>query len=296
MFSVPIMCALAEMFKPRLVALLVACIAVMAAVAPQTARQWQAVAYSPDLPAGSRCTVPIELLRPTQFAVGYWEVDRRAENIAQKTPKKLAKYLQEHIGRIVIGPGGVPYLLDGHHLALALKKAKVANELEVHVVANWRQLTPEQFWAIMQQQNWVYLYDENGEGPQPIEKLPRRLTELRDDPYRALAWAVREQGGYRKTEAPFAEFRWAEFFRSRIKIGKQPGDFQRAINEAVRLSRTPAASDLPGFLGASEGNRPAPDSGAADWSRSAFPVAIAARCHSPGDVVQHVAQLAARCA
>ena len=241
-----------------------------AVVTPQAAPPVQAVAYSPDLPAGSRCTVPIDMLRPTQFAVGYWEVDRRAENIAQKTPKKLAKYLQEHVGRIVIGPGGVPYLIDGHHLALALRKAKVADAMEVRIDANWRHLTPQQFWAKMQQNNWVYLYDENGDGPLDVEKLPRRLTDLRDDPYRALAWAVREQGGYRKTDIPFAEFHWANFFRSRIKIGKQPGDFQRAVQQAVRLARTPAASNLPGYLGHGEAEHPADDSGAAELHRRFF--------------------------
>ena len=40
------------------------------------------VPYDPALPAKSLCQVGIERLRPTQFAVGYREVDERAKQIA----------------------------------------------------------------------------------------------------------------------------------------------------------------------------------------------------------------------
>src|ERR1035438_6592982 len=71
------------------------------------------VPYDPALPAKSLCQVAIESLRPTQFAVGYREVDERAKQIAQKSPKKLKAYVEEHLPLIVIGPGDQPYLIDG---------------------------------------------------------------------------------------------------------------------------------------------------------------------------------------
>ena len=79
------------------------------------------------------------------------------------------------------------------------------------------------------------------------DRLPRKVSELTDDPYRALAWAVRKRGAYRKTNSTFAELQWANNFRSRVSIGPAPGDFDRAVEAALKLSHLPAAKDLPGY-------------------------------------------------
>jgi len=204
------------------------------------------VPYNPALPAKSLCQVGIERLRPTQFAVGYREVDDRAKEIARKSPKKLKAYVEEHLPLIVIGPDDQPYLIDGHHLARALLKARI-NSVEVRVEANWRHLSPAEFWNQMKEHGWVYLYDNRGQGPLDVEKLPKTVTELTDDPYRALAWAVRKRGGLDKTNGSFDEFKWANFFRSRVPIGSQPGDFDRAVKAALKISHSPEAKDLPGY-------------------------------------------------
>jgi hypothetical protein len=203
--------------------------------------------YDAALVAKSLCQVPIQKLHPTQFAVVYREVDDRAKQIAQKSPKKLKAYVEEHLPLIVIGPGGQPYLIDGHHLALALLRAHVATNVEVRVEANWRDLSPAEFWNKMKERGWVYLYDNRGQGPLDVEKLPKTVNELTDDPYRALAWAVRKRGGLEKTTDSFAEFKWANFFRSRVPIGTKPGDFERAVEAALKISHSPEAKDLPGY-------------------------------------------------
>ena len=205
-----------------------------------------AVTYDPVLPVKSRCQVGIERLRPTQFAVGYREVDERAKQIAQKSPKKLKAYVEERLPLIVIGPDDQPYLIDGHHLARALLKVRV-NSVEVRVEANWRHLGLAEFWKQMKEHGWVYLYDNRGQGPLDVEKLPKTVTELTDDPYRALAWAVRKRGGLDKTNGSFDEFKWANFFRSRVPIGSQPNDFDRAVKAALKISHSPEAKDLPGY-------------------------------------------------
>jgi hypothetical protein len=207
-----------------------------------------AVPYSPDLPAGTICAVPIDKLHPTQSAVGMWEVDRRAENIARKNAKKLKEYLQEHQAEIVIGPGGVPYLTDGHHLSLALLKAKIATTVDARVEANWRELKPDEFWKKMKLTEKVYLYDNRGKGPLEPAQLPKKVTDMSDDPYRSLAWAVKERGGIKKSPISFSEFKWANFFRARIKIDSTPGSFERAIETALRICHSPEAKDLPGYL------------------------------------------------
>jgi len=124
---------------------------------------------------------------------------------------------------------------------------RVADHFEARIEANWRDLSPADFWKKMQQQGWVYLYDNKGRGPLEPGQLPRKVTELTDDPYRALAWEVRKRGGYKKSDASFAEFKWASYFRSRISIGAAPGDFDRAIEAALKISHLPEAKDLPGY-------------------------------------------------
>lgn len=203
--------------------------------------------FDPALPAQTHCLVPIEKLHPTQFAVGFKEVEIRAKNIARKNPAKLQDYLNEHLAQIVIGPEGEPYLIDGHHLALALQKTQKAEMVEAEVAANWRNMSREEFWKNMRERHWVYLYDHRGEGPLDPEKLPKKVSEMSDDPYRSLAWLVRKRGGYEKTTASFAEFKWAGFFRTRIALAGKSPDFKRAAEAALALCRTSEAKDLPGF-------------------------------------------------
>jgi hypothetical protein len=80
-----------------------------------------------------------------------------------------------------------------------------------------------------------------------VEKLPQKVSELTDDPYRSLAWAVRERGGFQKTTVSFSEFQWANFFRKRIEIGSKPKDFKRAVEAALQISHTAEAKGLPGY-------------------------------------------------
>src|ERR1035441_1916717 len=70
------------------------------------------VSFDSTLPALSRCTVEIAILRPTQSAVGMKEVGIRAEKIGKMTAKELEHYLRKHVAPIWIGPGGIPYLLE----------------------------------------------------------------------------------------------------------------------------------------------------------------------------------------
>jgi len=207
----------------------------------------QVIPYDSNLAAGTVCTVEIAKLRPTQFAVGEWEVEKRAEKIAQLKPKKLEEYLGNHQPVVVIGPQGIPYVIDGHHLCCALLKAGIRTTVEVKVEANLHRLDTALFWDVMKDSGWVYLYDEKGRGPFAPDRLPKSVAELADDPYRSLAWAVCERGGWDKSNSSFAEFRWAEFFRSRVRIDDRSG-FGKAVAEALDLCHRPEAKALPGYI------------------------------------------------
>lgn len=124
----------------------------------------------------------------------------------------------------------------------------------------------------MHEQNWVYLFDGFGGGPRPPATLPAHIKDLVFDPYRSLAWIIREHHGYLKNDAPFSEFKWANFFRSRILLdqdilaGKHTfdefafevdpqgtlaltDDGREVIDEALFLAASPEARGLPGFRG-----------------------------------------------
>ncbi len=136
----------------------------------------------------------------------------------------------------------------------------------VEVLRNWRQLRDYQFWKVMFEARWVYLFNHNGGGPLQPKELFKHVKDLLNDPYRSLSWLVRKRYGYLKSKAPFAEFLWADFFRIRmildkdtLKNKKPSGDIlinklkeedrRELIDLAMFLASTPEAAGLPGYLG-----------------------------------------------
>ncbi len=193
--------------------------------------------YQTSLPKDAFCEVKLSLLHPTQFCVGEREVRARAGKLLGKKDKKVDKYLDEHIMPIVIGPKGVPYIVDHHHLAKALQESKVRDSIPAQVLANYSNLDPDMFWKRMQEQKWVYPYCR-GEGPLNVASLPATVSQMSDDPYRSLVWAARhvgEEGD--RDETPFADFKWADYFRSRIKLTGTDENFQQATVQAAAMMR-----------------------------------------------------------
>ena len=94
----------------------------------------------------------------------------------------------------------------------------------------------------------LHPYDHHGERIHP-SALPAAIPHLKRDAYRDLAWSVREGGGFVKSEQPYSEFRWAQFFRCRIPRTSVLRDFEHAHDRAMMLARSEAASHLPGFIG-----------------------------------------------
>jgi hypothetical protein len=206
------------------------------------------VPYAPSLSAGAQCIVEVAMLHPTQFAVGYWEIDRRAEKVSNKSGKKLLKYMEEHVGKIVVGPAGEPYIIDRHHLACIMQRTGKSPTIFAIVEANFMAMNEESFWKELIARKWTYLYDENGKGPLDWKLLPKHIKDLRDDPFRSLAWSIRELGGFEKTSEPFAEFQWADFFRSKLPADNANGKMEQLTEEALKLCHTPGARGLPGFV------------------------------------------------
>ena len=100
----------------------------------------------------------------------------------------------------------------------------------------------------MENRNWLYLFDPNGARWSSVE-MPKHIGDLKDDPFRSLAGALRESGGFAKDLTPYAEFLWADFLRRRVSGKKVEHDFEQAVAKAMKLARGHAARHLPGWCG-----------------------------------------------
>jgi hypothetical protein len=192
---------------------------------------------------------PTELagLRPTQMTVGFREVARKRQSWRKRADKDGPQFLGQHLIPVVIGPGEKRYVIDNHHLALALLREGVQHCL-TKTIADLRALDKTAFWTFMDNRNWLHPFDAEGKR-RPRQEIPKTLEALADDPYRSLAGELRRAGGYAKDETPYSEFLWGDFLRRRIDRKRVDGDFKTALDEALTVSRSPEARYLPGWCG-----------------------------------------------
>ena len=154
---------------------------------------------------------------------------------------------------VILGPKRRHYVIDHHHLALALHDEGV-KELAVTVIANLSELDLDAFWTVMDNRSWMHPFDAKGQR-RHYRDIPKSVTELVDDPFRSLAGELRRAGGFAKDTTPFREFLWADFLRRRMKRKLVERDFGRAVEKALALARTDAADYLPGWCGPVAGGR-----------------------------------------
>jgi hypothetical protein len=192
--------------------------------------------------------VPLADLRPTQMAVGMRQVEAKRLKIERRagSTRRLRRYVEKRPVPAVLGPDEEFYIVDHHHLSLALWQSDV-DEVLVRIIGDLSDLPKGTFLRAMASFGWLHPYDAQGRRISPTQ-LPTALDKLRPDLYRDLAWSVRQAGGFVKSEIPFSEFAWANFFRRRIPTAEVSRDFDRAHAHAMRLALTPDARHLPGSL------------------------------------------------
>jgi hypothetical protein len=191
--------------------------------------------------------VAITQLRPTQMTVGFREVAEKRREWRERSAKKDGKYLGQHLVPTVLGPKRRHYLVDHHHLALALHQ-EGQDEVLVTVLADLGALAPAQFWTYLDNRAWCHPYDAAGKR-RDFDDIPKKLAGLADDPYRSLAGELRRAGGFAKDTTPFAEFLWADFLRPRVKAKQIEGRFSTALEKALAFAKSEDASYLPGWCG-----------------------------------------------
>ena len=188
-------------------------------------------------------------LRPTQMTAGFAEVALKRREWATLSKKERKQLLQSHWFPAVLGPRGRHYIVDHHHLGLALHEEGV-EQVKLAILDDLSYLAPTVFWRVMEQRNWVHPFDETGKR-RPYTDLPERITDLRDDPHRSLAGMLRTAGGYAKDASPFAEFLWADYLRPNVSRAQIRKDIALALREAQGLAKSPLARYLPGWSGVS---------------------------------------------
>jgi hypothetical protein len=192
-------------------------------------------------------TVRLAQIRPTQFTVGFVEVSVKAAEWARLPKKKRNADLESHVFPAVLGPGRDHFIIDHHHLGIALIEAGV-RDVSVAVLDDLSWLEVGVFWRTMEFRSWSHPFDRRGRRCD-YREMPRRLKDMQDDPYRSLAGLVRRAGGYAKDQAPFVEFIWADFFRPRVTARLIKREPRRATRLGLRLARSSDARYLPGWVG-----------------------------------------------
>ncbi len=141
-------------------------------------------------------SVSVDSIAPTQMNEGFTEVDKKAAAFDLETPAELQASLLTDIEPVVIGPGGVLYLTDGHHTFTALEDSICGASdptVYVNVIANYSDLTTAEFYAEMQANN--FLLPLNDDVAQTVNDatgapIPTTLTGLTSDVYRGLEYSI----------------------------------------------------------------------------------------------------------
>jgi hypothetical protein len=191
--------------------------------------------------------IPIRNLRPTQITVGMREVNSKRRGWRKKKGRKGATFLGKHMIPVILGPDGLHYVIDHHHLARALHDEGVKDVL-VSVVANLSMVEPDAFWIILDNRSWMHPFDDKGRR-RDYADIPKSVSDLVDDPFRSLAGELRRVGGFAKDTTPFSEFLWADFLRRRVKRKLVEQDFDRALTMAMKFAKSQDAIYLPGWCG-----------------------------------------------
>jgi hypothetical protein len=185
-------------------------------------------------------------LLPTQASIGFNEVDKKRKEWRKLSKKQFKEVIDRHWFPSILGPNGCHYIIDHHHLGMALH-LEGQKHVFLTVLKDLSWLDKSSFWKVMEFYQWVHPYDNQGRRIS-FEKLPVQISDLKDDPYRSLAGLIRDRGAFAKELTPFNEFLWADFLRMRIKRATLKSDLESSIHLACELAKSQEASYLPGWI------------------------------------------------
>jgi hypothetical protein len=188
-------------------------------------------------------------LRPTQITVGLRKVAQKRREFEGLSARDRQAYVTSLLFPAVKGPKQQYYIIDHHHEAVALLQDK-GSTVNVGLVCDLSGLSEKSFWVYLDHRSWVHCYDSKGKR-QGFDKVPKRFEDMADDPYRSLAAAVQDEGGFAKPDEPFFEFLWANHFRDHISPIAGKKNYGQAIKQGLQLARSKKSRYLPGWSGQS---------------------------------------------
>jgi hypothetical protein len=144
--------------------------------------------------------------------------------------------------KIAPGPGGIFYIVDGHHHARAMSDLQPAGTTTCQIAGNVQSLPaqPALFWAKMESLSLARL-----EGPDGIKREgvfpPTNLRPLPDDPFRSVSSWLEDRCNL-KLAGDFAEFKLADLLRNDPKAvtPHSEADKQASLGEALAFVNNPA--------------------------------------------------------
>ena len=231
-------------------------------------------------------TVPVDEIQPGQLNVGFSEVERKMYGWDTLTPSQIQATLLNDVEPVVIGPGGILVLENGHHTFTSLEDSAYGAtdpDVYVNVIANFSNMSVSQFWATMQADD--LLLPLNDGVPEVVNTatgapLASSLQGLTNDPYRGLEESILKNKssklfkttanitgqigssipGLDKLTGDFSDFLWADAYRNANGgLGLpylSPGDIALATqwnlnpNSTTTLPNigTVTVGQLPGFI------------------------------------------------
>lgn len=204
-----------------------------------------------------------EQIHVTQFLYGRPGVLNRKIELDSLSFSELQEYIAEKPIPYVLGPDGMKYIIDRHHFSRSLfemrarlveKFGEQANELQISFQKvniygkDSSTLSDSEFGETMIENKLTYL--RKGSSFRSFNELPTHISDIEEDYYRGLAWIVRKSGAFVKTDVPFAEFYWGEYFEKALGFQKEKLT-KKKIRKAIRatLVINDETSQLPGFIG-----------------------------------------------
>ena len=193
----------------------------------------------------------------TQKFFGRPGILNRIEKLTNLDIYGVKAMLEDNPIPFVFGPDGKRYIIDRHHFARAFyeyrdelqkrlgrdfEKLEVKfQEVEVFSDIPLKKMSFENFEQVMTNLKLVYLDSPT----MKMKNLPVAVGDLEEDYYRGLAWIIVKSGAIGKTDIPFQEFYWAEFFKKNLEFKNKTFSLKK-IKKAIKLSLSDKATSLPG--------------------------------------------------
>lgn len=205
-----------------------------------------------------KVSLPVLLneIHPGQYLIGEPKIIVFAQELSNAIPNQLQEILSTKIVPYILGPNKRKWIIDRHHTLHTIHKMipVFKNEgIEINdlfmiteKVLDLSHLSYEQFLNTMEELGYIHPYYFYGK--KDLYNIPDSIENLKVDYFRGLAWLVRKSKAIKKSDVPFAEFTWAEYFY-RSGLFQEKTLSIETIKRAIKISIRPSIQTmtLPGF-------------------------------------------------